>query len=165
MNANHPLVKLLQEEFVRRRLRADLNAQDLEKRIVHIYRSARTSLEENGANTLFLALGLLKWYESPVSELPRYAPIVLIPVDILRKSSRQGYVIRARDEEPQINITLLEMLRQDFGIGIDGLDPLPRDEKGIALKQIFNVIRHALIQVSRWDIEETANLGLFSGNL
>lgn len=162
VNANHPLVKLLQEEFIRRRLRADLNAQDLEKRIVHIYRSARTSLEENGANTLFLALGLLKWYESPVSELPRYAPIVLIPVDILRKSSRQGYVIRARDEEPQINITLLEMLRQDFGIGIDGLDPLPRDEKGIALKQIFNVIRHALIQVSRWDIEETANLGLFS---
>jgi len=162
VNANHPLVKLLQEEFVRRRLRADLNAQDLEKRIVHIYRSARTSLEENGANTLFLALGLLKWYESPVSELPRYAPIVLIPVDILRKSSRQGYVIRARDEEPQINITLLEMLRQDFGIGIDGLDPLPRDEKGIALKQIFNVIRHALIQVSRFDIEETGNLGLFS---
>ncbi|WP_195575446.1 DUF3320 domain-containing protein [Paenibacillus sp. 1001270B_150601_E10] len=162
VNVNHPLVKLLQEEFVRRRLRADLNAQDLEKRMVHIYRSARTALEENGANTLFLALGLLKWYESPVSELPRYAPIVLIPVDILRKSSRQGYVIRARDEEPQINITLFEMLRQDFGIGIDGLDPLPRDEKGIALKQIFNVIRHALIQVSRWDIEETAYLGLFS---
>ncbi|WP_088549167.1 DUF3320 domain-containing protein [Paenibacillus aquistagni] len=162
VNVNHPLVKLLQEEFVRRRLRADLNAQDLEKRIVHIYRSARTALEENGANTLFLALGLLKWYESPVSELPRYAPIVLIPVDILRKSSRQGYVIRARDEEPQINVTLLEMLRQDFGIGIDGLNPLPRDEKGIALKQTFNVIRHALIQVSRWDIEETAYLGLFS---
>lgn len=162
VNANHPLVKLLQEEFVRRRLRADLNAQDLEKRVVHIYRSARIALEENGANTLFLALGLLKWYESPVSELPRYAPIVLIPVDILRKSSRQGYVIRARDEEPQINITMLEMLKQDFGIGIDGLDPLPRDEKGIALKQVFNVIRHALIQVSRWDIVETANLGLFS---
>ncbi|WP_136608738.1 DUF3320 domain-containing protein [Paenibacillus dokdonensis] len=162
VNANHPLAKLLEEEFNRKRLRADLSAQDLERRTVHIYRSARTALEENGANTLFLALGLLKWYESPVSELPRYAPIALIPVDILRKSSRQGYVIRARDEEPQINITLLEMLRQDFGIGIDGLDPLPRDEKGIALKQIFNTLRHALIQVSRWDVEETAYLGLFS---
>ncbi|ULL13802.1 DUF3320 domain-containing protein [Paenibacillus sp. H1-7] len=162
INADHPLAQLLREEFNRKRLRIDLSANDLERRVVHLYRSAKSSLEENGANTLYLALGLLKWYESPVSEVPRYAPIVLIPVDILRKSSRLGYVIRARDEEPHMNITLLEMLKQDFGIGIDGLDPLPRDEKGIALKQVFNVFRHALINISRWDVEETAYLGLFS---
>ncbi|GLX65724.1 DUF3320 domain-containing protein [Paenibacillus glycanilyticus] len=162
INNDHPLAQLLREEFNRKRLRVDLDAVELEKRMVNLYRSARVSLEENGANTLYLAFGLLKWYETPVSELPRYAPIALIPVDIIRKSSRQGYVIRARDEEPQMNITLLEMLKQDYGIGIDGLDPLPRDEKGIALKQIFHVFRHALIQVPRWDVEETAHLGLFS---
>ncbi|MFC4102214.1 DUF3320 domain-containing protein [Paenibacillus xanthanilyticus] len=162
VNSNHPLALLLREEFNRKRLRADLQASELDRRLIHLYRSARTSLEENGANTLFLALGLLKWYESPVSEAPRYAPIVLLPVDIIRRSSRQGYVIRARDEEPQINVTLLEMIKQDFGIGIGGLDPLPRDEKGVALKQVFNVFRHALIQVPRWDVEESACLGLFS---
>ncbi|MFD0716050.1 DUF3320 domain-containing protein [Paenibacillus sp. GCM10027626] len=162
INADHPFAHLLREEFIRKRLRVDLNEVDLERRLVHIYRSAKSALEENGANTLYLALGLLKWYESPASELPRYAPIVLIPVEIIRKSSRQGYVVRARDEEPQMNITLLEMLKQDFGIGIEGLDPLPQDEKGIALKQVFHVIRHALIQVSRWDVEEAAYLGLFS---
>lgn len=162
INNDHPLAQLLREEFNRKRLRVDLDAVELERRMVHLYRSARVSLEENGANTLYLAFGLLKWYETPVSELPRYAPIALIPVDIIRKSSRQGYVVRARDEEPQMNITLLEMLKQDFGIGIDGLDPLPRDEKGIALKQVFHVFRHALIQVPRWDVEETAYLGLFS---
>ncbi|WP_127492911.1 DUF3320 domain-containing protein [Paenibacillus glycanilyticus] len=162
INNDHPLAQLLREEFNRKRLRVDLDAVELERRMVHLYRSARVSLEENGANTLYLALGLLKWYETPVSELPRYAPIALIPVDIIRKSSRQGYVIRARDEEPQMNITLLEMLKQDYGIEIDGLDPLPRDEKGIALKQVFHVFRHALIQVPRWDVEETAYLGLFS---
>lgn len=162
VNSNHPLALLLREEFNRKRLRADLQPSELDRRLIHLYRSARTSLEENGANTLFLALGLLKWYETPVSEAPRYAPIVLLPVDIIRRSSRQGYVIRARDEEPQINVTLLEMIKQDFGIGIGGLDPLPRDEKGIALKQVFNVFRHALIQVPRWDVEESACLGLFS---
>lgn len=162
LHSDHPFAQLLREEFNRKRLRVDLNAVELDRRIVHIYRSAKSALEENGANTLFLALGLLKWYESPASEMPRYAPIVLIPVEIIRKSSRLGYVIRARDEEPQMNITLLEMLKQDFGIGIDGLDPLPRDEKGIALKQVFNVLRHALIHVARWDVEEAAYLGLFS---
>ncbi|XEC96163.1 DUF3320 domain-containing protein [Paenibacillus tarimensis] len=162
VNNAHPLAQLLREEFGRKRLRSDLNAAELDRRLVHLYRSARVSLEENGANTLYLALGLLKWYETPVSEMPRYAPLALVPIDILRKSSRLGFVIRARDEEPQMNITLLEMLRQDFGIGIGGLDPLPRDEKGIDLRQVFNVFRHALIQVPRWDIEETASLGLFS---
>ncbi|MCC2683572.1 MAG: putative helicase [Paenibacillaceae bacterium] len=162
IHANHPLAPLLREEFQQRRLRVDLNAADLERRIVHLYRSARSSLEENGANTLYLAFGLLRWYETTASEMPRYAPIVLLPVDIVRKSSRLGYVIRARDEEPQMNITLLEMLKQDFGIAIDGLDPLPRDDKGIALKRVFHVFRHALMHVSRWDVEETACVGQFS---
>ncbi|WP_158453649.1 DUF3320 domain-containing protein [Paenibacillus beijingensis] len=162
ISGSHPLAELLHQEFKRNRLRADLNEAELEKRLVHLYRSSRSSLEENGANTLYLALGLLKWYETNVSELPRYAPLVLIPVDIVRKSSRLGYVIRGRDEEPQINITLLEMLRQDFGIQIGGLDPLPRDDNGVDLKGIFTVIRHALMQMSRWDVEESAYLGLFS---
>lgn len=162
IGTGHPLAALLKEEFTKKRLRADLSPPELDKRLVHLYRSARVSLEENGANTLYLALGLLKWYESPVSEMPRRAPIVLVPVDILKKSSRAGYVIRVRDEEPQANITLLEMLRQDYGIGIGGLDPLPKDANGIDLKQIFGAFRHALMQMTRWDVEETAYLGLFS---
>lgn len=162
IDAAHPLAALLREEFERKRLRADLPPQELDRRLVHLYRSARLSLEENGANSLYLALGLLKWYESAVSEMPRYAPIVLLPVEIIRKSSRIGYVIRMRDEEPQINVTLLEMLRQDYGITIDGLDPLPKDDRGIDLKQIFTTFRHALMRLTRWDVEETAYVGLFS---
>ena len=50
---------------------------ELQNALKHIYRTARTSLEENGANSLFLALGMLKWYETSKSEQPRYAPILL----------------------------------------------------------------------------------------
>src|SRR5690606_13389734 len=147
---------LLKQEFLMKRLRSDLTSAELEKRLIHLYRSARTSLVENGANSLYLALGLLKWYETPASQLPRYAPIVLIPVDLIRRTSRQGYVVRASAEEPLMNITLLEMLKHDFGITITGLDPLPRDEKGVALKQVFHTLRHALLQVARWDVIEKA---------
>lgn len=162
MSKDHPLSTLIHEEFMHKRLRSDTNEGELAKKTIHLYRSARLSLEENGANTLYLALGLLKWYESTVSELPRYAPIVLVPVELVRKSSRAGFILRVRDEEPQINITLLEMLRQDFGSHIDGLDPLPRDEKGIDLGGIFTTLRHVVMNLSRWDIVETAILGLFS---
>ena len=54
------------------------------------------------------------WYETDNSEKPRYAPILLIPMEIIRKSVQSGYLVRAGEDEPQLNITLLEMLRQDL---------------------------------------------------
>ena len=61
-----------------------------------------------------------------------------------------------------MNITLLEMLRQDFGMTIGGLDPLPRDEKGIDLKMVFSTMRQAVLSKARWDVVEMTFLGLFS---
>ena len=153
---------LIHSEFENHRLRCALNAAELSQAITGLYRAARTSLEENGANTLYLSLGLLRWYETRASERPRYAPILLLPVDIVRKSANKGYVIRLRDEDPQLNITLLEMLKQDFGITIGGLDPLPQDEHGVALRTVYTTLRRAVMDQPRWDVIETAFLGIFS---
>ena len=157
-----PYQALIRSEFENHRLRSPLNAADLAMAITGLYRAARTSLEENGANTLYLALGLLRWYETNTSERPRHAPILLLPVDIVRKSANKGYVIRLRDEEPQLNITLLEMLKQDFGITVGGLDPLPQDEHGVALRVVYTTLRRAVMGQPRWDVVETAFLGIFS---
>lgn len=157
-----PYRELIHSEFENRRLRCALSETELAKALTGLYRAARASLEENGANTLYLALGLLRWFESRASERPRYAPLLLLPVDILRKSAGRGYVIRLREEEPQLNITLLEMLRQDFGIAIGGLDPLPQDEHGVALRTVYATIRRAVMDQPRWDVVETAFLGIFS---
>ena len=156
------LEDLIKTEFANKRIRTYVEENEVAIRIISLYRQAKVSLEENGVNTLYLALGFLRWYESDVSEKERYAPLVLIPVDIVRKSVQKGYIIRVRDEEPQMNITLLEMLRQDFGITIGGLDPLPTDEQGIDLKRVFNIIRQAVMGKTRWDVEELAFIGLFS---
>lgn len=159
---NDPMVKLLQEEFSQQRLRADLTEKELSNRLTQLYRAARTSLEENGANTLYMALGLLVWYESEVSQKPRYAPILLLPMEIVRRSVQTGYVVRQGEDDPQLNITLVEMLRQDLGIDISGLNPLPTDEHGINVKKVFTTIRRVVMNKSRWDVVENAYLGLFS---
>ena len=153
---------LIQSEFASRRIRTYLNEADVAPAMTALCRQARISLEENGSNTLYLALGFLKWYETDVSEKARYAPLVLLPIEIVRKSAQKGYIIRLRDEEPQMNITLLEMLRQDFGMAIGGLDPLPRDDQGIDLKAVFSAMRQAVVSNARWDVEELAFIGLFS---
>ncbi len=162
--ASDPITDLIQSELTQKRLRSYLSELDLGKALTHLYRSSRTSMEENGANTLYLALGLLKWYETPASERPRYAPILLMPVEIIRKSAAKGYVIRSREEDTMMNITLLEMLRQNFGITISGLDPLPTDESGLDVRLIFSIIRNGIKNQRKWDVEEQTILGIFSFN-
>ncbi|WP_050698018.1 DUF3320 domain-containing protein [Anaeromassilibacillus senegalensis] len=156
----HHLIKC---EFHNMRLRTSLSEGELARSVIHLYRSARTALEENGANTLYLAIGLLRWYETKTSQTARYAPVVLLPVEIVRKSALKGYVIRSRsDEEPQINVTLLEKLKQDFEITISGLDPLPQDENGLDIRLILVRMRRAIMDQRGWDVLETAVLGVFS---
>lgn len=161
-NERDLITNIAEEEFKSKRIRTFLSEKELDFALKNLYRSAKVSMEENGSNTLFLALGLLRWFESDLSEKPRFAPIVLIPIDIVRNVRNKGYIIRSRQEEPQINITLLEYLRQDHGVNITGLDPLPLDEHGIDLPLVFNTVRQAIMGKARWNIEEYAFIGLFS---
>ena len=154
-----PVLKL---EFKNKRLRSIYSPEEHANAIKALYRAARTSLEENGANTLYMALGLLKWYETSRSVKARYAPIVLIPIEMVRKSAAQGYVIRLRDDEPQMNITILEKLRQDFNIVVNGLDPLPEDAHGVDIRKVFTILRKSIMTEPRWDVLESAYLGIFS---
>ena len=153
---------VIQSEFKNHRLRSALNDSELAKTIKELYRSAKSALEENGANTLYMALGLLRWYENPRSTKPRYAPIILIPVEIVRKSAAQGYVVRLRDDEPQMNVTILEKLKQDFNIEIKGLNVLPEDEHGIDTRKVFTIVRKAVMEQKNWDVLESAYIGIFS---
>lgn len=162
LHQSNPIADLVTNELTHKRLRAYLSEVELNYSLTALYRASRLSIEENGANTLYVGLGMLRWYETDLSERPRYAPILLLPVEIIRKSAQKGYVIRSREEETIMNITLLEMIRQDFGITIGGLEVLPKDESGVDVKLIFNIIRQAIMAKSRWDVEEQAVLGTFS---
>ena len=156
------IVTISESEFKSKRIRTFLDEQELTKNMKYLHRQAKTSMEENGSNTLYLAMGFLKWYETDLSEKARYAPLILVPVDLVRRVQDKSYTLRIRDEETQVNITLLELLRQDFGIQIGGLDPLPQDETGVDVMMVLNTFRQAVMEKKGWDVEEWAFVGLFS---
>lgn len=139
-----------------------LKDEESQRILRNIYRSSRVSIEETGSNSLYLAIGLLRWYEKKNSPKARYAPILLLPLEILYKRGR--YYIRKRDEDISLNITLMEYIRQSFGITVKGIDPLPTDEHGVDVSLIFAQIRDALKEQSKWDVEEECILGTFSFN-
>ena len=126
--------------------------------LTKIYRTAKNSLEESGSNTLYLATGFLRWFEGKSA---RYSPLILIPID-LNRSAAKGFSIKKRDEDTEFNVTLLEMLKQDYGMEINGLDPLPQDEHGIDINKVNLIIRKAIINKNGWEIVEIAAIGNFS---
>ena len=158
-----PFQEFIELESKHKKLHSFYTEKELTACLTKMYRSAKTSLEENGASTLYLALGLLRWIEGKKTEpTVRYAPIVLLPIDITRKSASKGYTMRMRDEEAQINITLLEFLKQNYEIQITGLNPLPTDEHGLDLPKIFAIMRRGIMDLGMWDVLEAGFIGNFS---
>lgn len=153
--------ELVVNELKQHRLRTYLNETEMVNVLKFIHRTSRTAIEENGANSLFLALGILKWYETDRSIKPRYAPILMIPVDLIRHGGNR-YVIRSRDEDTIINVTLVEMVKQQFQLTIPGVEPLPTDSNGVDVMQVLASIRSAIMNRPRWDVLDEAVLGLFS---
>ena len=133
----------------------------LDKNIKTLYRGAKTSMEENGANTLFLACGFLKWYEEGRKE-PCFAPLLLIPVELVKKFGIK-YTMRRREEDVQFNVTVSEKLRQDFKIEFDEFSKeLPSDEHGVDVNKVFEHVKEAVSPFKTWEVIESCVLGLFS---
>ncbi len=152
--------EMLREELARGLLRADLT-DTFETSAVELFRAARLAVEETGTNTLFLALGTLHWFESPASETRRVAPLVLVPVKLERPSPGQ-FRISALDEEVKLNVTLLEKLSHDLGIDTSPVLAVGEDENGFDVRAALDAFTRLIVDVPRWEVKDSAHLGLFS---
>lgn len=152
--------EIVRENLKKRYLTSYLDSKELKERLKDFYRENRSSTEENGAGILFLTLGILKWYEMDKSQQPRYAPILLVPVDIVKASN--GYMIGLRSEDITFNTTLAEMLKLNYNISIPDIDPLPEDANGCDVLKVLTIVRDCIMRMPRWDVLEESTLGLFS---
>lgn len=137
--------------------------QELENRLVDLYRGARNAMQEGGANTLFVALGFLIWSRSDKPAHRIKAPLILLPVTLNRKSARSGFTLQAHEDEALFNPTLVEMLRQDFQLELGvPFGDLPRDESGLDIAGIWKRVRSAIRDIRGWEVSEDVVLSMFS---
>ena len=151
------------DALLRREVFIRLDGQDLEHRMVELYRGARNALQEGGANTLFLALGFLVWTRPDRPDVRVKAPLLLLPVTLDRRSARSGFTLQPHEDEPRFNPTLVEMLRQDFqlDLGVPTGD-LPRDESGLDVSGLWKRVRAAIKDIRGWEVSEDVVLSMFS---
>ncbi|MEZ6016107.1 MAG: DUF4011 domain-containing protein [Planctomycetota bacterium] len=143
-------------------LKSSLGAEELEARLVALYREARTAVEEGGANSLYVALGFLTFREKGKAHSQRRAPLLLVPVELKRASVRRGYALAPTGEDTRINVTLLEYLRRDHQVDIQGLDPLPTDDAGVDVALVLRIVQDAVKDEAGWEVQPDAELGLYS---
>ena len=91
-------------------LETRLGPDALQKKLLKIAREAQTAEEESGVNILYLALGFLTWFEDKTSSLAREAPLVLLPVELVRNARTSTYDLRMRDEDLVTNLPLQQRL-------------------------------------------------------
>lgn len=140
-----------------------LDAKTLDAQLVELYRKARLDIQEGGANTLFLAMGFLNWKRSDADPRTYRAPLILMPVTLERKSARSGVVLTAHEDEPRFNLTLLELLRQDFELTIPELEgDLPLDDNGVDVRAVWTAVRRAVRDIPGFEVIEDLALGVFS---
>lgn len=131
----------------------------LQKRLLNTYYAARTSIEEQGVNILFLALGMVHWYESDSSNEVRRAPALLVPVVLERSSARERFSLRYTLEEVGENLSLIAKARAEFGLDL----PLLPEEEELSIENYFAALQNALQPQSRWRLEpDEIELGFFS---
>jgi very-short-patch-repair endonuclease len=152
----------LRDELTHGRLHSGLDELEHGPRLTQLFRAARLALEENGTNTLFAAVGVLEWRETEHSDRVLRAPLLLVPVELKRKSVLEGFTLRRLDEETRLNVTLMEMLRQQFQKEIPGLDPLPEDASGVNVVRVFEVFREAVRGLPGWEVKAEIWLSQFS---
>ncbi len=130
----------------------------LQPRLLKTYYAAKSFTEERGVNVLFLALGMLTWFENDTSEQPRRAPLILVPVNLDRKNIRGRFQIRYNDDDLEPNLSLASKLK-DFGIV---LPPFPESDD-FDVSAYFSAVRKVIKQKPGWSLaaDEVA-LGFFS---
>ena len=144
------------------KLQTDYLPTELRRRLLNTYYTARTAIEEQGVNTLYLVLGMLQWYESESSNILRRAPLILIPVEISRTSVRASFRIHYTEEDIGTNLSLQEKLKSEFGIQFPDL-PDADDLEQSNIQSYYQTVDASTNGLKRWSVDETAiTLGFFS---
>ncbi len=140
-----------------------LTGQEMDSRLLSLYRHARSDIREGGTNTLFLAAGFLRWKKTKDDTHIHRAPLVLVPVRIERRSARSSFQIAHHEDEARFNLILLEFLKRDFDLQIPELEgKLPRNKSGIDLPRIFATMRHKVRDAPGFEVVEDLALSTFS---
>ncbi|SEK94653.1 Superfamily I DNA and/or RNA helicase [Methanobrevibacter gottschalkii] len=141
-----------------KKLATDLTPKELQKRLYYINNQAKTMLQEQGYNILYLAIGFLEWTDKSKPKQRNNAPLVLIPVAMERKKVGESFNLEWTGEDIQTNISLKAKLLE---AGIDFPD-FEFKRYGEVIDHYIASVRRSVSKMDGWTVNNNVALGFFS---
>lgn len=126
-----------------------------QKTLRSIRNKARTILEEQGVNVLYLSFGFLKWYEDEHSKQELLSPLILVPVSITLENITSPFVLDLYEDDIILNPTLAYKLENDYGIKLPSFDETEEIEN-------YFVALEKIVSGNHWNVKREIGLSLFS---
>lgn len=149
----------LQNSALPPRLRTLVYQDDLDRLAKKIATAARTSIEESGANMLYLCFGFLEWTDTSSSQAS-HAPLLIMPIAIERERTARGtgwvYELQHSGEDLATNLSLVEKMKRDFGVDIPQLS---EDDTPSAY---IDAVTNAIVGRPEWRTRNFLTLALLS---
>lgn len=146
-----------ESRYVDQKLQTALSADKLGKKLTKIHTESESFLKERGIDILYLAIGFLSWYEADASQRENIAPLILIPVNIVRRDAKDKYKLKFSGAEIMKNHNLYQKLRGDFGL------EFPDVTEDTNVTDFFTESQDLIRGQKRWKIDQDQiELGLFS---
>ncbi|MBF0181520.1 MAG: DUF3320 domain-containing protein [Magnetococcales bacterium] len=148
-----------EEKHTDREIQTLLLPDDMQGKLAGVMDNARTAQQEMGVNLLHMAIGFLEWVETPQAVKSMIAPLLLYPVELVRKpmkaKGQYRYFLRG-ESEPIINITLRQRLDKDHNLSV------PEVEDGDTAESYMDKVARVIEGMARWRVRRFSTLGLFS---
>ena len=119
-------------------------------------RRAKTIMEEQGINVLYVAFGIVRWKETEDASQDYSSPLVLVPVTLSINSVVDPYKLSFNDDEITVNPTLTYKLEHDFGLKLPEFD----DSRGI--EAYLRKCESLFGDHPGWSVDREAYLSIFS---
>ncbi|MDJ1493671.1 DUF3320 domain-containing protein [Cytophagaceae bacterium DM2B3-1] len=151
----------LAKRHVDTKLQTRLSPEVLQRKLFDFFNESQTLIQEQGVNILYLAIGFVKWVDKSYGSTERFAPLLLIPVDLVRKSATERFAIKWREEDLQENLSLSEKFRIEFGVKLPALTV--DDPENFDLKNYFLQVQQDIDSLPGWSVDvDGMCLGFFS---
>lgn len=140
-------------------LQTKLEEKPLDYKLRKLYGLALSSLEEYGYNSLYIALGSVFWTEIEYSEKSIESPLLLVPVQLIKDSSKNTYKVTYTNEPCILNPALILKLKNDFDIDLSTLD---MTDEELNPMEVFDKVKNLISIKSEWVLSENIFLAILN---
>ena len=139
----------------------ELSDKLLQSRLARLALNARASMTEQGVPTLYLTFGMLKWFESPDSDVEILSPLILFPVEMNRENIESPWDLSLQEADPVPNYSLAQLMSSSFAIRFPDMPEWNDEDSQDWRIQYFSEIRNSIRHLPKWEVWDECTLGIF----